>query len=114
MGDVRPLIALFGVFAVIGLPAPAYGAPGQGSDDVGFLATVRDAGITYTNPDRAIAFGKQVCGWISTGKPGPEVVGDLQKNNPGMATDHATLFVAIAVKYYCPQQATNNQPAAAQ
>jgi hypothetical protein len=98
MGDVRPLLALCGVFAVLGLAAPARSAPGY--DDVGFLATVRDAGITYTSPDRAIASGKAVCGWISTGKPGP--------------TDHATLFVAIAVKYYCPQQATNNQPAAAQ
>jgi hypothetical protein len=112
MGDVRPLLALFGVFAMLSLAAPARGAPGY--DDVGFLATVRDAGITYTSPDRAIDFGKQVCGWISTGKPGPEIVGDLQKNNPGMPADHATLFVAIAVKYYCPQQATNNQPAAAQ
>jgi len=112
MGDVRPLLALCGVFAVLGLAAPARGAPGY--DDVSFLATVRDAGITYTSPDRAISSGKAVCGWMSAGKPGPEVVGDLQRNNPGMPTDHATLFVAIAVKYYCPQQATNNQPAAAQ
>jgi Protein of unknown function (DUF732) len=109
---VRPYLALFGVLATIGLAAPAYGAPG--TDDVGFLATVRDAGITYTSPDRAIASGKSVCGWISSGKPGPQLVADLQKNNPGMPADHATLFVAIAVKYYCPQQAANNQPAAAQ
>jgi hypothetical protein len=108
---VRQLLAPFVVFAVIALAAPARGAPGY--DDVSFLATVRDAGITYTSPDRAISSGKAVCGWISTGKPGPEVVGDLQRNNPGMTTDHATLFVAIAVKYYCPQQATNNQPTAA-
>ena len=109
---MKPLLALVGLSAVIGLAAPARGAPGY--DDVSFLATVRDAGITYTSPDRAIASGKSVCGWISAGKPGPEVVADLQKNNPGMPADHATLFVAIAVKYYCPQQATNNQPAAAQ
>jgi Protein of unknown function (DUF732) len=108
---VRQLLAPFVVFAVIALAVPARGAPGY--DDVSFLATVRDAGITYTSPDRAISSGKAVCGWISTGKPGPEVVGDLQRNNPGMTTDHATLFVAIAVKYYCPQQATNNQPTAA-
>jgi hypothetical protein len=111
---VRPLLALLGLFVIVGLAAPAHGEPGGGFDDAGFLATVRDAGITYTNSDRAIAFGKAVCGWIGTGKPGPELVQDLQKNNPGMTTEHATLFVAISAKYYCPQQIASNQRASAQ
>lgn len=103
-----------GLFALIGVAPPAYGEPGAGSDDAGFLATVRDAGITYTSPDRAIAFGKQVCGWIGSGKPGPEVVQNLQNNNPGMTADHATLFVAISANYYCPQQLGNAPRATAQ
>lgn len=89
---------------MVGMAAPAYGEP---TDDAGFLATVHDAGITYSSSDRAISFGKQVCGWISSGKPGPEVIQDLQNNNPGLTTDHATLFVAISAKYYCPQQLAN-------
>jgi hypothetical protein len=52
---VRQLLAPFVVFAVIALAVPARGAPGY--DDVSFLATVRDAGITYTSPDRAISSG---------------------------------------------------------
>jgi hypothetical protein len=111
---VKPLLALVGLTALIGVAPPAYGEPGSGSDDVGFLATVHDAGITYTSPDRAIAFGKQVCGWIGSGKPGPEVVQTLQTNNPGMTADHATLFVAISAKYYCPQQLGNTQRATTQ
>jgi hypothetical protein len=99
---------------MIGLAAPAYGDPGDGFDDAGFLATVRDAGITYSSSDRAIAFAKSVCGWMGNGKSGPELVQNLQNGNPGLTTDHATLFVAISAKYYCPQQLTNNQQASTQ
>jgi hypothetical protein len=106
------LLALFGAAGLIGGAGPAYAEPAF--DDVGFLATVRDAGLTYNNPGQAIAFGKTVCGWIGAGKPGPELVQDLQKNNPGLSTDHATLFVAISAKYYCPQQLNNNQRTSAQ
>ena len=113
-GVTRLLLVLLGVSTMIGLAVPAYGDPGDGFDDTGFLATVRDAGINYTGSDRAIAFGKAVCGWIGNGKSGPELVQDLQKNNPGLTTDHATLFLAISAKYYCPQQLSRNQQALAQ
>jgi len=89
---------------MIGLAVPAHGDPDSGFDDAGFLATVRDAGITYTSSDKAIAFAKSVCGSLGSGKAGPDLVHDLQNNNPGLTTDHATLFVAISAKYYCPQR----------
>ncbi|MEZ0352676.1 DUF732 domain-containing protein [Mycobacterium sp. pR1184] len=109
---MRPLLALFGVAAMIGLAAPAYGAPDGGSDDAGFLATVRGAGITYTDSGQAVAFGKAVCGLMGAGKSGPELIQNLQRNNPGLTTDHATVFVGIAAKYYCPQRLAN-KPASA-
>jgi hypothetical protein len=111
---MRPLLAPLGVSIMIGLAAPAYGDPGGGSDDVAFLATVRGAGITYTDSGQAIAFGKAVCGLIGAGKSGPELVSDLQRNNPGLTADHATLFVGISAKYYCPQQLSDGQRASAQ
>jgi hypothetical protein len=111
---MRLLLGLLGVSAMIGLAAPAYSDPGEGFDNAGFLATVRDAGLNYTSSDRAIAFGKAVCGWMGNGKSGPELVQELQRDNPGLTTDHATLFLAISAKYYCPQQLTNNQQALAQ
>jgi hypothetical protein len=115
VGAMRPLLALLGVSTTIGLAVPAYAEPDNGFDDTGFLATVRDAGITYNSPDQAIAFAKRVCGSMGSGKLGPELIHDLQTGNPGLTTDHATLFVAISAKYYCPQQLTNNhQPATAQ
>lgn len=109
---MRPLLALLAVSATIVLAAPAHADPDGSPDDAGFLATVRSAGITYTDSGQAIAFGRAVCGLINAGKSGSELVGDLQRKNPGLTTDHATLFVGIAAKYYCPQQLTNNRPAA--
>jgi Protein of unknown function (DUF732) len=111
---MRLLLGLLGVSAMIGLAAPAFGDPDGGFDNTGFLATVRDAGINYTSSGQAIAFAKAVCGWISNGKSGPELGGDLQRNNPGLTTEHATLFLAISAKYYCPQQLSKNQQALAQ
>lgn len=108
MGVMRLLLPLLGVSTMIGLAAPAYGNPDDSFDDAGFLATVRDAGLNYTSSVQAIAFAKGVCGSIGSGKTGPELIHDLQNNNPGLTTDHATLFVAISAKYYCPQQLTKN------
>ncbi|MCV7413342.1 glycine cleavage system P protein [Mycobacterium florentinum] len=108
---MRWLLALLGVSAMIGLAAPAHGDPDAAPDDAGFLATVRGAGITYTDSGQAVAFGKSVCGLIRAGKPGPELVGDLQRKNPGLTTAHATLFIGIAAKYYCPQQLADSRPA---
>ena len=109
---MRPLLALLGAAAMIGLAAPAYGDPDGGSNDTGFLATVRGAGITYTDAGQAVAFAKSVCGLIAAGKSGPELIQNLQRNNPGLTTDHATLFLGISAKYYCPQQLANKPPAA--
>jgi hypothetical protein len=104
---MRLLPALLGVATMVGLAAPAYGNPDDGSYDAGFLATVHDAGLNYTSSAEAIAFAKGVCGWIANGKSGPELIHDLQNDNPGLTTDHAALFVAISAKYYCPQLAKN-------
>ncbi len=102
---MRLLLALLGVCAVIGLAWPAYGDPETtGADDAGFLALLRSAGITYNNAERAIAFAKAVCGSMGNGELGPQLVNDLKTANPGLTTDHATSFVAIAAKYYCPQR----------
>lgn len=97
---------------MIGLAAPAHGDPDVGADDAEFLATVRSAGIHYTDSGRAVAFGKAVCGWIGAGKAGSDLIQNLQKENPGLTTDHATLFVGISAKYYCPQQLGGSQQAA--
>ncbi len=104
---MRLLLALLGASALIGLAAPAYANPDDGID-ASFLATMRDAGLNYTSSVQAIAFAKSVCGSLGNGKSGPELIRDLQRDNPDLTTDHAALFVAISAKYYCPQLARSS------
>ncbi len=102
---MRPLLALVGVSLVVGLAPPAYADPDGGApDDASFLASLRSAGVVYANPSQAIAIGHSVCGQMAKGKSGPQLVSDLQIDNPGLSTDHASVFVALAAKFYCPQQ----------
>ena len=94
-----------GVSAAIGLAVVAHGDPGTpGVDETGFLASLRSAGITYSSPDGAIKFAKAVCVSMGNGEFGPQMVDELKSENPGLTNDHATSFLAIAAKYYCPQQ----------
>lgn len=103
---MRLLLALgVGVSAAIGLAPLAHGEPGAtGGDEAAFLASLRGAGITYATPDGAIKFAKAVCVSMGNGELGPQMVDELKSENPGLTNEHATSFLAIAAKYYCPQQ----------
>ncbi|OBK70602.1 DUF732 domain-containing protein [Mycobacterium sp. 1165178.9] len=103
---MRLLLTLsVGVSAAIGMAPLAQGDPvTPGGDEAGFLASLRSAGITYSTPEAAITFAKSVCVSMGDGEFGPQMVDELKGQNPGLTNDHATSFLAIAAKYYCPQQ----------
>ncbi|OBJ80588.1 DUF732 domain-containing protein [Mycobacterium colombiense] len=101
---MRLLLALsVGVAAAIGMAPLAHGDPGS-VDEAGFLASLRSAGVNYSTPEGAIKFAKAVCVSMANGEVGPQMVDELKSENPGLTNDHATSFLAIAAKYYCPQQ----------
>ena len=93
------------IFAV-----PAHGDPGvddaPAADDSAFLASLRQAGITYNDADQAIAAGNAVCGLADNGESGLELLKDLNNTNPELTMDGAARFAAIAARSYCPQQLT--------
>lgn len=91
-----------GVAAAIALAPPAQADPGV--DEAGFLASLRSAGIGYATPQGAIKFAQAVCASMGNGESGPQLLDELKSQNPGLTRDHATSFLAIAAKYYCPQQ----------
>ncbi len=83
----------------IGLTAPARADANQ---DQAFLVSLDAAGITYKDPESAIAAGKTVCTLADGGKSGIEVVQVLQDGNPGLSQVNAARFTAIAAGVYCP------------
>ncbi|CAM4471271.1 hypothetical protein MB901379_02706 [Mycobacterium basiliense] len=105
---MRRLLALFGVCALVGFAPSAAADPDSGrtqrSDDPGFLSALRAAGIRYTDAGHAIAFANAVCSSMGSGQLGPELVSNLKIDNPGLSSEHAMSFVAIAAQYYCPAQ----------
>jgi hypothetical protein len=100
------LLALLGVCTLIGLAAPAYAdaAPLVAGDDAGFLAALRQDGISYASPDQAVTAGEAVCTCLQNGESGLRLVHDVKTHNPGLDMENASQFAMIAAKYYCPQQ----------
>jgi hypothetical protein len=99
-----PLLA--GLCAMIGVAAPAHAAPGPpvAGDDAGFLAALRQDGISYANPDEAVTAGRAACTCLDNGEPGLALIHDVKIRNPGFDMESASQFAVIAAKYYCPQQ----------
>ncbi|AGC62264.1 putative membrane protein [Mycobacterium liflandii 128FXT] len=100
---MKTLFALLGLSAMIWLAAPAHAHPDEGGgDDVGFLAALQNAGITYSNPDQAIGSAKAVCWCLDGGESGLELVHDMKTHNPGFNMEAASQFAVLAATYYCP------------
>lgn len=68
------------------------------------------AGLTYKDPQSAIAAGKTVCDMANQGKTGVEVVKVLQDANPSLSQMNAARFTAISAGVYCPAQLPPIQP----
>lgn len=103
---MRRLALLLGIPVMIGLAVAAHADPDSNDADATFLASLRQARITYQSPDQAVAAGKKVCELISSGKAAPDVVQQLRNANPGFTMDAATKFTGIAANIYCPQELT--------
>ncbi|MGC2652543.1 MAG: DUF732 domain-containing protein [Mycobacterium sp.] len=88
--------------AVIGLAV----APQAAADktDEAFLASLRQAKISYGDATQAVAAGKKVCDMAKNGKNASDVVQAVKTDNPGFSDDGATRFAAIAANWYCPDQ----------
>jgi uncharacterized protein DUF732 len=95
---------LAGFAAAIALAAPAY-ADDDPNTDADFLAGLRFAGISYSDPAAAISAGKTVCELEDNGASEDEILGNLQQRN-GFTGNGAAKFTVIAVGAYCPRYIT--------
>jgi hypothetical protein len=102
---MRFLLVLASLAAMLGIAVPAY----ADSTDDQFLAALRAAGLTYPDPDKAIAAGKSVCTMaVDQNMRMANVVIAIHNSNPRLQWDDAAKFTAIAADTYCPQTPTDD------
>jgi Protein of unknown function (DUF732) len=97
------LVGAVGVVISVGLAAPAGAAPVPEPNAVpDFLAAVRAAGITGTDP-AILEDGYSVCRrlWVRQ-MPGTQVAAGLVQDHPQLTTDQAGQFVLAAYHDLCP------------
>jgi hypothetical protein len=80
-------------------PSSIVSTPDQ---DNKYIQALNDRGISFANPDAAIANGKMVCDDIRRGVSVPQITAAFRASNPGLA-DRADAYVTISVRTYCPQ-----------
>jgi Protein of unknown function (DUF732) len=80
-------------------PSSIVSTPDQ---DNKYIQALNDRGISFANPDAAIANGKMVCDDIRRGVSVPQITAAFRASNPGLADD-ANTYVTISVHTYCPQ-----------
>jgi hypothetical protein len=100
------LLAAASAVVMIGIAAPAYADDGDGGDignDKDFLAELRQVGVTYQDPDNAVAAAKSVCQLVDDGKSVAEILTELRNRNPSFQGTSAAKFTALAAAHYCPE-----------
>jgi Protein of unknown function (DUF732) len=102
---MRRLVVLLGIAATVGLAVPAQADPGSADAgvDASFLDALTKAGITFSNGPNAVNAGKTACGLMKQGQPELDVIQTVAAQNPGITTNSAAKFTAIAASAYCPQ-----------
>jgi Protein of unknown function (DUF732) len=104
---MKLFFAAAGFAAVIGMAVPAH----ADSTDDAFIASLDKAGISYSDPDKAVGAGKWVCTTVKGGTAMTDVVSTLQSKNSSLSDDKANTFAAIAANAYCPDQVSSTTPA---
>jgi len=95
---MKLLLTVTSFAAIIGMAVPAH----ADSTDDSFIASLNAAGITYSDPDKAVGAGKWVCDTVKGGTQMTDVVKTLQSKNSSLSDDKANKFAAIAANAYCP------------
>ncbi len=107
---MKRLLMLIGVAIMTAMAPPAYADP-PSDNDAAFLKELTDAGLTYRDPNAAIAVAKDVCDLVDKGTPDTDIYKNLQQQNPQFTGTGAAKFTALAAASYCPKYLTgDSQP----
>ena len=107
---MRLLLVLASVAAAIGLAVPALAdpPPPDPAADANFIASLKNAGMTFRKESDAVAAGRLACDMMNSGTSEQDVVTKLSALNPGLNTGGAMKFAALASTAYCPDYLTKS------
>jgi hypothetical protein len=110
---MRLLLVLASVAAALGLAVPALADPPDPpapdpAADANFIASLKNAGMTFRSGPDAVAAGKLACDMMNSGTSEQDVVTKLSALNPGLNTGGAMKFAALASTAYCPDYLTKS------
>lgn len=104
MGTVkhaRWILTAVGATALVGLAAPAHADTETGPDAM-FLKAVDQAGIEYTDPQAAVAVGREVCDYLQAGHQPDAAARALRISNRTLSAKNTARFVVFAQTAFCP------------
>lgn len=104
---MRLLLVLASVAAALSLAVPALADPPDPpapdpAVDANFIASLKNAGMTFRKESDAVAAGRLACDMMNSGTSEQDVVTKLSAMNPGLNTGGAMKFAALASTAYCP------------
>ncbi|MGA8331085.1 MAG: DUF732 domain-containing protein [Mycobacterium sp.] len=110
---MRLLLGLAGLGIAVGLAAPAVADPADPPPpdpavDSNFIASLKNAGMTFRKESDAVAAGRLACDMMNSGTSEQDVVTKLSAMNPGLNTGGAMKFAALASTAYCPDYLTKS------
>ena len=111
---MRLLLVLASVAVTLGLAAPALAdpppdpPPPDPAADAHFIASLKNAGMTFRKESDAVAAGRLACDMMNSGTSEQDVVTKLSAMNPGLNTGGAMKFAALASTAYCPDYLTKS------
>jgi uncharacterized protein DUF732 len=107
-GVSRPLVVLWSarlvLLAALGPLGIAPIAHADAADDA-FVSALRNKGIHFGSPEKAVIAAREVCGELDNGKTTAQVASTIQGNS-GLDGYHAGYFVGASIRAYCPKYAS--------
>jgi hypothetical protein len=110
---MRLLLVLASAAAALCLAVPALADPPDPpapdpAADANFIASLKNAGMTFRSGSDAVAAGRLACDMMNSGTSEQDVVTKLSALNPGLNTGGAMKFAALASTAYCPDYLTKS------
>lgn len=84
--------------------APSTSVTSSPDQDRRYIQALNNKGITFSNPDTAIANGKLVCSDLARGVTRQAEADAFRQSNPDLASK-ADDYIDVSIQAYCPQRA---------